>query len=422
MTAEEYKVYPTLSLLVSAVFSLGCDAVFGIEDGQLARITADAVWSQSTRPTLKGVLFVEAGATLTIEPGTTVLADPGSALIVKQGGKLNACGTKEAPIAFTSSQGTPKAGDWGGLAIAGNAQANDAETSPFKDLPGTVNFGGAIDEDSSGQLCFVRIEFAGGEVGEFDITPLKLLGVGSRTTIHHVQVHGAIDDSISLVGGAVGLKHVLVTAGGEDNGIKWEGGWRGKAQFVAVVMTPTQLGNGLEGKNGDDSTDLETNPTIYNATVVGQNVSGDELHGVLFSEGTKGQFLNFFIMNFKRKSLFIEDAETFGNAQNGSLDLRNSAFSSGDGNYEDDLATMINTKTWATDISRQNLEISTREEILQSVTPDAPNLAIRAGNSALLTGGAPPPNDNFFDRGATFIGACRDTCADFEGWTLPRRE
>lgn len=419
MTAKISKATPFVGLLASAAFSLGCDAVFGIEGGQLSRITAATTWTRASQPTLKGIVVVEDGGTLTIDAGTTVLADPGSALVVKQGGKIDACGTRDAPIVFTSSQGSPAAGDWGGITIAGRAQTNSAKPSPAEDLPGMVDFGGAADDDSSGRLCFVRIEFGGGKIVEKALAPLTLRGVGSGTQIDHVHIHGATNDSVFILGGAVRVKFVLVTGGGEDNGIKWQGGWRGKAQFLGVVMTLTQEGNGLEGKDGGGAGEVVTDPRIYNATVVGQNVY-DADHGVQFSEGAKGQLSNMLVMNFRQTSLDFADVPTIANAKDGSLDIQSSAFSN-TYNFISDTSVSIDPtfdpEMWALDTSRKNFTISTDIKILQSITPDAPDLTVVTGNAQLSKGGKAPPNDGFFDTSATFIGACNQSCAEFEGWT-----
>ena len=65
--------------------------------------------------TLKGWVYVAAGAELTIEPGTVIKGDKltKSALIVERGGKLFAQGTAQQPIVFTSGEakGQRKPGD-----------------------------------------------------------------------------------------------------------------------------------------------------------------------------------------------------------------------------------------------------------------------------------------------------------------------
>ena len=56
---------------------------------------------------MAGKVVVEEGATLTIQPGTLIKARDGqgslsTALIIAQGGRLEAVGTIDAPIVFTS--------------------------------------------------------------------------------------------------------------------------------------------------------------------------------------------------------------------------------------------------------------------------------------------------------------------------------
>ena len=55
---------------------------------------------------LRGAVFVRSGSTLNIAAGTRVIGESGSVgtLIVERGGRLNAIGTADAPIVFTSDQ------------------------------------------------------------------------------------------------------------------------------------------------------------------------------------------------------------------------------------------------------------------------------------------------------------------------------
>ena len=77
---------------------------------------------------LRGAVFVRDGGTLNIQAGTWVIGEAGSvgSLVVERGGRLNAVGTREQPIVFTSDQapGTRARGDWGGLIINGRAPIN----------------------------------------------------------------------------------------------------------------------------------------------------------------------------------------------------------------------------------------------------------------------------------------------------------
>jgi hypothetical protein len=74
-------------------------------------------WVSSNYYVLRGAVFIHDGATLNIAPGTRIIGESGSVgtLIVSRGGRLNAIGTAEAPIVFTSDQpiGSRNRGDWG---------------------------------------------------------------------------------------------------------------------------------------------------------------------------------------------------------------------------------------------------------------------------------------------------------------------
>ncbi|MEJ7587591.1 MAG: hypothetical protein WKI04_08525 [Ferruginibacter sp.] len=80
-------------------------------------ITKDTTLFKIDNNILSGLVYVDAGVTLTVEKGTTVKgAYSGAntaALIVKRGAKLMAVGTQEEPIIFTSASPTPASGDWG---------------------------------------------------------------------------------------------------------------------------------------------------------------------------------------------------------------------------------------------------------------------------------------------------------------------
>src|SRR4029453_9800376 len=92
-------------------------------------ISANTTWTADRTYTLKGFIHVLNGATLTIQPGTKIMGDfttVGSSLFILRGAKINAVGTADNPIVFTSSRpaGQRQPGDWGGLIIVGNAKIN----------------------------------------------------------------------------------------------------------------------------------------------------------------------------------------------------------------------------------------------------------------------------------------------------------
>ena len=148
------------------------------------KITTNTTWAAKNKYLLEGFVYVESGATLTIEPGTIIKGDKSTkaTLIIKPGAKIIAEGTKLKPIVFTSNQpkGSRNYGDWGGLIILGKAIVNKSPATIEGENIST--FGGSDENDNSGILKYVRLEF-GGIAFETDkeVNGLTLGGVGART-------------------------------------------------------------------------------------------------------------------------------------------------------------------------------------------------------------------------------------------------
>jgi hypothetical protein len=141
-------------------------------------ITEDTTWSCDK--ILGDLVTVSNNAVLTVDPGVVVRGKSGSALIVAQGSRLEAAGTADAPIVFTSAEpeGGRARGDWGGIIILGNAATNlEGGTGLAEGLEKNSAFGGGASPDkaySCGTLKYVRVEFAGFEL----TTDNELNGIG----------------------------------------------------------------------------------------------------------------------------------------------------------------------------------------------------------------------------------------------------
>ncbi len=208
----------------------GCDANTICKDikGEF-KLTADKTWE------LEGLIFVEDGAELTIEPGTMIKSEGKDALIVMPGGKIKAEGTKDKPIVFTSKKANPAPGDWAGVVIFGKAPVSTPDkTQKFE--AGDQKFGGTDEEDNSGILKYVRIEYGGWEVAtDKELNGLTLGGVGRGTTVEYVQVHDGSDDNFEWFGGSVNSKY-LVSTGGEDDGFDIDEGYQGEGQYMIAIQ------------------------------------------------------------------------------------------------------------------------------------------------------------------------------------------
>lgn len=203
-------------------------------------ITSNTTWSGIIL--LKNKVYVKNGATLTIEPGTIIRGDKATqaSLIITRNSKIMAAGELTAPIVFTSNEnvGNRAEGDWGGLVILGNAVnnqpggiANIEGIAPTTD----TEFGGTNDNDNSGILKFIRIEFAGIALQpNKEINGITFGSVGKQTVVDYIQVSFSGDDSFEWFGGTVDCKHLIAYRGLDDD-FDTDYGYRGRIQFGLII-------------------------------------------------------------------------------------------------------------------------------------------------------------------------------------------
>jgi len=234
---------------------------------------------------LKGIVFVQDGGILRIEPGTIIMGEVAntSAICINRGGKIYANGTPDKPIVMTSgaAPGQRDRGDWGGLLIMGRAKTNLGEAQveggisdgPDKKINGW--YGGNDDDDSSGVLRYVRIEFAGiAESPDNELNSLTIGAVGRRTVIEYVQCSYGGDDSFEWFGGTVNHKY-LIAYNGIDDDFDTDNGYRGKVQFGMTIRFPDiadqSNSEAFESDNDSKSSEREpfTIPVFSNMTLIG---------------------------------------------------------------------------------------------------------------------------------------------------------
>jgi hypothetical protein len=213
-----------------------------------ADITANTTWSANNVYELNGTIFVRNNATLTIPAGTLIKSNvAASALIVTRGAKLNAIGTATSPIVFTSKNaaGSRNRGDWGGIVLLGKGRYNINNGVNFiEGISQTVEtqFGGGLNptnDDSSGTLKYVRIEYGGYVFSpNNELNGLTMGACGSGTTIDYVQVSYSNDDSFEWFGGSVDCKHLVALAGLDDD-FDTDNGYNGRIQFGLSMKDPS---------------------------------------------------------------------------------------------------------------------------------------------------------------------------------------
>jgi len=297
-------------------------------------ITTDTMWTKNNVYTLKGYVFVTAG-TLTIEPGTVIKGDNGSALAITQEAKINAVGTAAEPIVFTSSAALPKSGNWGGVVLLGKGVINVAGgtngiegfATSFGDR---IRYGGTDAAHDCGKLKYVRIEYAGFELApNVELNGLTLGGCGSATEIDYVQSHLGLDDGIEVFGGSVFLKHIVISQP-DDDGLDWDVGWTGKAQFVIVQQREGRGDKGFESDNNPTVTGAmpRSNPEIWNATLIGGDtaIATKKQGGVHAKKGTAGKINNAIIAYFNIFPIDVDGTPVRDLVNSGMLSFQHTYF------------------------------------------------------------------------------------------------
>lgn len=233
--------------------------------------------------------------TLTIQEGTQIKGVTGTFanLIITRGSRIQAVGTADAPIIFSSDDpGFDGAGEWGGLILHGFGEHNqcDADSGICNiDSEGESGFAAGFDpNDSSGTLSYVIVAEGGFEfaVGN-EINGISLIGVGKGTQMDHIQVHGNSDDGIEFYGGNADLKYGVFTNNLDDS-VDWDEGFQGNLQYVIVKQAEVPAGNAFEMDTQGSPFPL-SKPTIANLTVI---ANGDEADMLVFKAGSGGFFHN----------------------------------------------------------------------------------------------------------------------------------
>lgn len=404
-----------LMMLAAAAFTIvGCtgeeeDPVIVSEYEHSGFISADETWDANGIHILKDRVVVQSGVTLTIEPGAIIKGESGTqaeaaVLIIAQGAKINAAGTAIDPIIFTSVGDDIQLGQkvgsnlnaetdrgfWGGLVILGNAPVSPktGATEQIEGIPADVvegRYGGSDAADNSGVLTYVSIRHGGALIGEGnEINGLTLGGVGTGTTIDHIEVVGNVDDGIECFGGTVNIYDAIVLYQGDD-AYDIDQAYSGTIDnFIYIAASTSDHGLEIDGPEGSENAGGQF--TLRNGSLKGNAVQGEFAD---FRSGAQGMVDKLYFFGFNEEAdVELDDDATATNYTNGSLTLTNLKF---------------NSTAWATDGGTATW--STVEEVF-------------ADNSE--NGDAAAADTKFAGDGNSLVTA-KDGGADkseFTGWTL----
>ncbi|MDB4994153.1 MAG: hypothetical protein JWM74_1585 [Myxococcaceae bacterium] len=386
---------PDASRLLVAIpgkpFNAGDAGGAGTEITSDTRLSCDKDWS------LTGTVVVRAGATLRIDRSVIVRADVNAALVVQPGGRLLVEGTATEPVVVTSAKSIGVPGDFRGVYVLGRAAAAGNLVPPDP----IFAFGAATTapDDSSGSLKFLRIEYA--------TQGLHLAGVGRGTVVDSVQVRRTSDDAITITGGTVNAKHVVVQLAG-DEAFVLRGGYQGKLQYVISQRVAAGIGrNGLlvEGAR----------PTIYNATFCGTPAATPNVaNGLLVRANGRPDLHNTVVSGYAAgydQQGDASDTQVASCVFFGQL-VENLAYPEDAAEVDDaspyfDDDNGFDEAAFLTQAARGN---SVNDpQIARCFNADNPGFA-----PATKLVAPAPPADGFFETAATFRGAVKDATAD---WT-----
>ncbi len=423
------------------LFTATCEVTVMPSTGQVITvsgdITSDTRWYSQARYMLSGFVYVKNNAVLTIEPGTLIkgVSNSKAALIIERGSKIMAAGTGDKPIIFTSDKpaGQRASGDWGGVVLCGRAKTNkhdEGEGVGIAEGGIESRYGGTDDNDNSGVMQYVRIEFPGiplTSIANSEINGLTLYAVGKSTVIDHIQVSYSGDDSFEWFGGCVNMKY-LVALRGLDDDFDTDNGFSGKIQFAFGLRDPDKSdqssSNGFESDNDADGSLLTpvTSPLFSNVTLYGPHTVtntlpvghqfGKALH---LRRGTMTSVYNSVFVGYPQ-GLMIDGQK--GNsptkADANELQIENIIFAGMTTNFVEQTGTVAVPYTVAQHIayfeaaSRNNIDNMTITDITGSslISMTSPVL-LPAGGSPLLSGASftnARLTDSFFTP-VTFKGA-----------------
>lgn len=333
--------------VIGAGLGAGFKAPYFQLSGTVRTLSAD------TNYILTGIYYVDSLAAIVIQPGTVIFGDSatGGSLVIKRGGIIHANGTSDQPIVLTSrfAPGNRRPGQWGGVILLGSARNNQSLNQTVEGgLHPSAVYGGTNDDDSSGVMRYVRIEFGGIPfLTDNEINGLTMGSVGQRTVLEYIQVSMNNDDAFEWFGGTVNARY-LVAWRNLDDDFDTDFGWSGTVQFgyakrdpAMFDASPSSNSNGFEsdnqgGSNGPWSARPTTSGIFVNTTMIGPLADTSQYNGIspkhdyaaFLRRRTAVSIYNSILAGY-RHGIVIRNDSTHHNASVGDLQIRYTSLQAG---------------------------------------------------------------------------------------------
>lgn len=382
--------------------------------------------SSDTVYILRTSLQRNAGQSLNIEAGTIIKVEDKIAIDINPGATINANGTAERPIIFTSSSfngtggvvGSDGSGThyWYGIRLNGNADIQP--------------------QSSSGTMKYVRIEFAGGDQNYTGTPSMLFNNVGAGTEISFIQVSYSFEtSSFEFRGGNCNASNLFSYASAFYD-FYLEAGYTGKLQFLyayrhpffPVPLLPTRLaGIFINGS--------KTNPTISNLSIVGPDLQKgislayterDPSASVLIGGGAKFHMRNSLLAAFPKGGIHMSNGSSAASLNKGLSEFSHSIVHSSDSSRLFYLPAGVYPPFTSKDFKEFMLEPQFSNRVIAELSELKLNdlfnysdkIPVAASGSPLLAGSnffGNKFNDPFFSP-VEFVGAVGNTNW-LSGWT-----
>ena len=291
-----------------------------------------------------------------------------------------------------------------------------------------------VDNDNSGTLQYVRIEYAGyAYQPDKEINSLTMACVGSGTTIDHVQTTYAKDDAFEWFGGSVNCKY-LIAYKTQDDDFDTDNGYSGKVQFGLIirdsVIADISTSEAFESDNNATGTTAgpKTSAIFSNITAIGPRATLTNIGSTLFRAGAQIRrnsaisIYNSIIVGWPQGILI--DASTGTptdlNINDSSLRIRNVTLAGNTVNFKYTVSGSAPTGSSDASITSWFTNSYYNNDVLTNVSdakliqpynysaPDPTPFAGSNGNAKINSGGgftdAKFATDTFFDKTVTFRG------------------
>lgn len=270
-----------------------------------SNITANTTYAYGNY-TLKGMIKVSSGVTVTFEPGCKITCDKSTGengLIILNGGKLIANGTADAPIIFTEK--SKLGGSWAGIIMYGDAPIVNSATAPAPQTAVSedglnLTYGGSNAAHNGGSLKYVRVEYAGQVIttNSKENNGFSFYSVGSGTTLDHLVAYKGNDDGFEFYGGTVSLTN-SISYGNADDSFDWQDGWRGQdnTNWFAYQTGVANYGLEVESKSVNNAFwPKVTNITLKRAAGTTTEAQSEiQLDAIQFKKEGNGDYSNIVI-------------------------------------------------------------------------------------------------------------------------------